>query len=127
MVKPLNDILLGARYAESLGVNLRRTRNNLLLLSGGLTAVVTAFCGPIGFIGLIVPHIARLLTRTSNHAVLLPATALYGAVIAQICSIVSMIPSSSIGVIPVNAITPIIGVPVIIYIIVARRRINYFN
>ena len=126
LVKPLNALLLGARYAENLGVNIRATRNKLLILSGILTAVVTAFCGPIGFIGLIVPHIARLALKSSNHVVLLPATALCGAVIALLCSLISVIPVSS-GVIPINAITPIIGVPIIIYIILNRKRILYFN
>lgn len=126
LVKPLNALLLGARYAENLGVNIRATRNNLLILSGVLTAVVTAFCGPIGFIGLIVPHIARLALKSSNHIVLLPATALCGAVIALLCSLISVLPISS-GVIPINAITPIIGVPIIIYIILNRKRILYFN
>lgn len=126
LVKPLNALLLGARYAENLGVNIRGTRNRLLVLSGVLTAVVTAFCGPIGFIGLIVPHIARLSLRSSNHIVLLPATALAGAVVALLCTLISVVPSAS-GIIPINAITPIIGVPIIIYIIVNRKRIAYFN
>lgn len=126
LVKPLNALLLGARYAENLGVNIRATRNKLLILSGVLTAVVTAFCGPIGFIGLIVPHIARLALKSSNHIILLPATALCGAVIALLCSLISVLPISS-GVIPINAITPIIGVPIIIYIILNRKRILYFN
>jgi iron complex transport system permease protein len=126
LVKPLNALLLGVRYAENLGVNIRGTRNRLLVLSGILTAVVTAFCGPIGFIGLIVPHIARLSLRSSNHIVLLPATALAGAVVALLCTLISVVPSAS-GIIPINAITPIIGVPIIIYIIVNRKRIPYFN
>ena len=126
LVKPLNALLLGVRYAENLGVNIRGTRNRLLVLSGVLTAVVTAFCGPIGFIGLIVPHIARLSLRSSNHIVLLPATALAGAVVALCCTLISVVPSAS-GIIPINAITPIIGVPIIIYIIVNRKRIPYFN
>ena len=126
LVKPLNALLLGTRYAENLGVNIRATRNKLLILSGILTAVVTAFCGPIGFIGLIVPHIARLALKSSNHIVLLPATALCGAVIALLCALISVLPISS-GVIPINAITPIIGVPIIIYIIINRKRILYFN
>lgn len=125
LIKPLNALLLGARYAENLGVNLRRTRNLLLLISGLLTAVVTAFCGPIGFIGLIVPHIARLSLRSSNHTILLPATALAGAAVALLCTFISAIPSS--GLIPINAITPIIGVPIILYIIIGRKRILYFN
>lgn len=126
MVKPLNALLLGTRYAENLGVNIRATRNRLLVLSGVLTAVVTAFCGPIGFLGLIVPHIARLALRSSNHVVLLPATALAGAAVALLCTLISVLPSS-IGVIPINAITPVIGVPIIIYIILNRKRILYFN
>lgn len=126
MIKPLDAMLLGARYAESLGVNVRLTRNLLLLLSGALTAIITAFCGPIGFIGLVVPHIARLCTATSAHRYLLPATALCGAALALICALISVIPGST-GVIPVNAITPVIGVPVIIYIIVNRGKLHYFN
>jgi iron complex transport system permease protein len=126
LVKPLNALLLGARYAENLGVSIKATRNKLLLLSGILTAIVTAFCGPIGFLGLIVPHIARLALRSSNHIVLLPATALAGAVIALLCNLISVLPASW-GVIPINAITPVIGVPIIIYIIVNRKKILYFN
>lgn len=124
LVKPLNALLLGVRYAENLGVSIKTTRNKLLLLSGILTAVVTAFCGPIGFLGLVVPHIARLALRSSNHTVLLPATALAGAVIALLCNLISVLPSS---VIPINAITPIIGVPIIIYVIINRKKILYFN
>ncbi len=126
LVKPLNALLLGARYAENLGVSIKATRNKLLLLSGMLTAIVTAFCGPIGFLGLVVPHIARLALRSSNHTVLLPATALSGAVIALLCNLISVLPASW-GVIPINAITPVIGVPIIIYIIINRKKILYFN
>ncbi len=126
LIKPLNALLLGVRYAENLGVNIRRTRNELLVLSGVLTAIVSAFCGPIGFIGLIVPHIARLALRSSNHVVLLPTTALAGAAIALLCNFISVLPVSW-GVIPINAITPVIGVPIIIYIIVNRKKILYFN
>ena len=125
MVKPLNALLLGTRYAENLGVNTRRTRHSLLLVTGVLTAVVTAFCGPIGFLGLVVPHIARLTLCTSNHSRLLPATMLSGAVIALLCTLLSV--NGMHGIIPINAITPIIGVPIILYIIVNRRKIQYFN
>lgn len=126
MVKPLNAMLLGARYAENLGVNMRGVRNQLLIVTGVLTAVVTAFCGPIGFIGLVVPHIARLLLRTSNHNYLLPATVVAGADIALLCTLISVLPTSA-GVMPMNAITPIIGVPIILYIILNRKKILYFN
>ena len=126
LVKPLNALLLGTRYAENLGVNTRRVRNALLIITGFLTAIVTAFCGPIGFIGLVVPHIARLLLNTSNHNRLIPATILSGAAVALLCTLISVLPKSY-GVIPINAITPIIGVPIIIYIIINRRKIQYFN
>ncbi len=126
LVKPLNAMLLGTRYAQNLGVDTRKVRNVLLLVAGGLTAVVTAFCGPIGFIGMVVPHIARLATGSSSHGRLLPATMLAGADVALLCTLIS-VTCGSYGVLPINAITPIIGVPVIIYIIVNRRRIQYFN
>ena len=125
MVKPLNALLLGSRYAANLGINVSVTRNILLLITGVLTAVVTAFCGPIGFIGLVVPHIARMSLGTSNHSRLVPATILAGAVIALLCALVSV--NNPHGIIPINAITPIIGVPIILYIILNRRRIQYFN
>ena len=125
MVKPLNALLLGTRYARNLGINVSRTRNSLLLITGILTAVVTAYCGPIGFIGLVVPHIARMSLGTSNHARLVPATILAGADIALLCALMSV--NNPHGIIPINAITPIIGVPIILYIILNRRRIQYFN
>ena len=125
LVKPLNALLLGTRYAQNLGVDTHRTRNVLLLVTGVLTAVVTAYCGPIGFVGLVVPHIARLLLGTSNHSRLLPATMLAGAAVTLLCTLLSV--NGPHGVIPINAITPIIGVPIIIYIIVNRHRIQYFN
>ena len=125
MIKPLNALLLGQRYAENLGVNLRTVRNTLLLLTGLLTAIVTAFCGPIGFVGLVVPHLSRLLLGTSDHFRLIPATIILGAVCASLCTLVSVLPSS--GLIPINAITPIVGVPVIIYVILNRKKIFYFN
>lgn len=125
-IKPLNAMLLGHQYAESSGVNVKLWRNAALLISGGLTAVVTAWCGPIGFVGLVVPHIARLALHTSNHRSLLPVTALFGAATGILCQLLSVAPGQY-GVIPVNAITPVIGVPVIIYIIVCRRSIFYFR
>ena len=126
LVKPLNALLLGTRYAENLGVNTKRTRNSLLIITGILTAGVTAFCGPISFIGLVVPHIARLVLNTSNHNRLLPATMLAGTTVALLCTLISVLPQQ-VGVIPINAITPIIGVPIIIYIIINRKNIQYFN
>lgn len=125
MIKPLNALLLGTRYAENLGINTRLTRNVLLLVTGVLTAVVTAYCGPIGFVGLVVPHIARLALNTSDHARLLPATLLTGADVTLLCTLISV--TNEHGIIPINAITPIIGVPIIIYVILNRKRIQYFN
>lgn len=116
LIKPLNALMLGDRYAENLGVNILRTRNWLLIVTGLLTAITTAFCGPVAFIGLAVPHIARLLLTTDNHRVLLPATILCGAAIALVCNLVCFLPGEN-GVIPLNAVTPIMGAPVIIYII----------
>ena len=119
LIKPLNALMLGDRYAENLGVNIIRTRNWLLIVTGILTAVTTAFCGPIAFIGLAVPHITRLLLTTDNHRSLLPATMLMGAVIALLCNLITVLPGET-GVIPLNAVTPLIGAPVIIYVIIKR-------
>jgi iron complex transport system permease protein len=126
MVKPLDAMLLGDAYAANLGVDVRRSRNRLLILSGVLTAVVTAFCGPIAFVGMVVPHVARLLTRSSRHLILIPATALAGAALGLLCVLLSVMPGSR-GIIPINAITPIIGVPVILYVILNRHRLNLFG
>lgn len=120
LVKPLNILLLGPQYAESLGISTRRLRNLLLLIVGLLTAITTAFCGPISFIGLAIPHIARLLFRTDNHQVLLPGTILTGAAISLLCNFICFLPGE-MGVIPLNAVTPLIGAPVIIYVIIQRR------
>lgn len=126
LMKPLNALLLGTRYAENLGINIIKVRNWLLLATGILTAVTTAFCGPVAFIGLAVPHMARLLLGTSNHRILLPVTMLVGACIALLCNIVCILPGDA-GIIPLNAVTPIIGAPIIIYIIINQRHIQYFN
>lgn len=116
LIKPLNALLLGERYAENLGINTIRVRNLLLIVTGLLTAITTAFCGPVSFIGLAVPHIARLLLQTDNHRLLLPITILTGAAIALLCNIICYLPGSN-GIIPLNAVTPLIGAPVIIYVI----------
>ncbi|MCQ2188765.1 MAG: iron ABC transporter permease [Paludibacteraceae bacterium] len=126
MIKPLNALLLGERYAENLGVNIRKIRNLILLTVGLLTACVTAFCGPIAFIGLAVPHISRLLIGSSNHTTLLPFTLLTGAVMALLCNLACILPSDG-GLLPLNAITPLLGAPVIIYVLVNQRKIQYFN
>lgn len=126
LTKPLNALLLGTRYAENLGVNIKRTRNLLLIATGLLTAITTAFCGPISFIGLAVPHITRLLLGTSNHNILLPATLLTGSAVALLCNLLCILPGDA-GIIPLNAVTPILGAPIIIYVIINQRKIQYFN
>ena len=121
LIKPLNALMLGDRYAENLGVNIRRVRNWLLVVTGLLTAITTAFCGPVAFIGLAVPHIARMLFRTDNHRLLLPATILCGSAIALLCNFICHLPGES-GIIPLGAVTPMMGAPVIIYVIVKRLK-----
>lgn len=120
LVKPLNVIQLGADYAASLGVNLWRVRNTLLLATGLLSSSVTAFCGPIAFIGLAMPHVARMIFRTSDHRILLPATLLVGSAVALLCNLVCVLPAHMV--LPLNAVTPVVGVPVILYVILRRAR-----
>ena len=117
--KPLNLLLLGENYALNLGVNVKMVRNLLLISTGLLTAVVTAFCGPIGFIGISVPHIARLFLKTDDHLKLIPATMLTGGILALLCNVVSVLPEDMV--LPINALTPIAGVPVILYVIMKRK------
>lgn len=119
LIKPLNALLLGETYARNLGVNVRTVRSWLLVITGWLTAVTTAYCGPVAFIGLAVPHLARLVIGTDNHLQLLPITMAMGALIALLCQLVCVLPGSQ-GILPLNAVTPLIGAPVIIYIIWKR-------
>lgn len=120
-IKPLNALLLGEQYAQNLGFRIHRLRWGILLLVGMLTAVCTALCGPIGFIGLAVPHIARLTLRTANHRSLIPATILWGASAALLCNALTLVVGNGIR-LPINAITPLLGVPVAIYILIKGRR-----
>ncbi len=126
LVKPLNALLLGERYAANLGISIGRIRWILLFATGLLTATATAFCGPISFIGLAVPHISRLLLGSSNHTILLPVTLLMGAVVALLCNLICILPGEN-GLLPLNAITPILGAPVIIYVIINQKKIQYFH
>jgi len=119
LAKPLNILLLGDNYARNLGVNLTMVRNLLLLATGVLTAVVTAYCGPIAFIGLAIPHICRMIFRTDNHWILLPGVMLTGAVVCLACNLLSV--ATATTVIPINALTPLVGVPVILYVILRRN------
>ena len=124
LLKPLNALLLGESYAENLGFNVRRIRLLMLLATGLLTAVSTAFCGPIAFIGLATPHVARLLLDTSNHRQLLPVTLLMGSAIALLCNLLCSLPSEN-GVLPINAVTSLFGAPVIIYVLLKRRCLRH--
>lgn len=126
LIKPLNALLLGEMYAANLGIKVKRTRALILLCTGLLTATTTAFCGPVSFIGLAVPHIARLLLGSSNHKMLLPVTLLTGACVALLCNMLMVLPGTN-TLLPLNAVTPIIGAPVVIYVIVNRKNIQYFN
>lgn len=116
LVKPLNLMLIGSRYAENLGVNIKRLRTTILLLTGIMTALSTSFCGPIAFIGLAVPHMARLLLRTDDFRLIMPTTILIGALVALLCNFVCVLPSNG-GILPLNAVTPFLGVPIILYVI----------
>ena len=120
LIKSLNAILLGEAYAENLGIDTKRLRLQLLFATGLLTAVTTAYCGPIAFLGLAVPHIARLCLHTDDHRVLLPSTMLTGAVVALLCNVLCSL-SLHGSQMPLNALTPIVGAPIIIYVILKNR------
>jgi iron complex transport system permease protein len=124
IIKPLNSLLLGENYAKSMGVNVKRTRNITLIATSLLTGVITAFSGPIAFIGLAVPHITKLLFNTSNHKTLLPAVAICGAIIMLICDSIAQLPTSEYT-LPINAITSLFGAPIIIWLLVRKRKIYY--
>jgi len=123
-VKSLNALLLGENYARSLGLNFKRTRLVILFATSILTGSITAFAGPIAFIGLAVPHIAKLVFQTSNHAVLYWSTLLMGAAIMLICDVVSQMPGMELT-LPINAITSLIGAPVVIWLLVKKRKMMH--
>ena len=122
VIKPLNSFLLGENYAKSLGINVKRSRNVILLITSLLTGVITAFSGPIAFVGLAVPHIARMLFSSSNHKILLPAVAIIGAIVLLICDMIAQLPTSEFT-LPINAITSLFGAPVVIWLLVRKKRI----
>jgi iron complex transport system permease protein len=121
LVKPMNLLLLGDLYAANLGLNIRRARLLVILCSGVLVAIVTAYCGPIMFIGLAVPHLARALFRTSDHRMLIPATMLCGAALALMCNLIARMPGFE-GALPVNSVTALVGAPVIAAVLFRRRK-----
>jgi len=119
LAKPLNALLLGETYAQTMGLNVRRARLAIILSAAVLAGAVTAFCGPIGFLGIAVPHLARNLFRSSDHRLLLPACALLGALLALVADIIAQTPGTQ-TVLPLNAVTALIGAPVVAWVILRR-------
>ena len=124
ILKNLNSLLLGEKYAESLGVNLKRNRFLIILSTSLLAGSITAFAGPIAFIGLAVPHLTRQIIKTNNHLVLVPSVLLSGAILMLICDIIAQLPFSELT-IPINAVTSIIGAPLVIWLLVKQRHIKF--
>ena len=122
--KPLNTLLLGERYARNLGLRISQTRFVVLFCAGLLTAVVTAFCGPIAFIGVATPHITRLTIGGSDHKTLLPANMLIGASVALLCNLIARMPGVE-GALPINAVTSLMGAPVVIWVVLTRHKRKY--
>jgi len=120
MLKSYNAMLLGEAYAESMGVNINKLRWTMIISTGILAGSATAFCGPIAFIGIAVPHIARLVFRTGDHRVLFPASALIGAIVLLVCDAVSQLPGSA-QTLPINAVTSLVGAPMVIWLILRRN------
>src|SRR5690606_22991259 len=123
-LKPLNALLLGENYAQSLGISLKRSRMVIIMATGVLAGGVTAFAGPIAFVGLAVPHLTRQVFDTMEHRVLIPAVLLYGAVLMLLCDTVAQWPGSA-NVLPINAITSLVGAPVVIWLLVRKRKLMF--
>lgn len=121
LIKTMNLLLLGNGYARNLGLNIRRARLLVILCSGVLVAIVTAYCGPIMFLGLAVPHLCRAIFRSSDHRVLMPATLLTGAALALVCNLIARMPGFE-GALPVNSVTALIGAPVVASVLFRRRK-----
>lgn len=122
LIKPLNLLLLGENYARTMGLNIRWIRFLLFTSTTLLAGTVTAFCGPIGFIGIAVPHVARMLTGNADHRILMPASMLMGSVTMLLCDIIAQLPGHEM-VLPVNTITALLGIPIIVLVIVRNRKI----
>jgi len=123
-IKGLNTLLLGENYAKSLGLNIKQSRFIIIIATSLLAGTITAFAGPIAFIGLAIPHITRQVFNTSNHKVLLPAVFLFGAIIMLICDSIAQVPASDYT-LPINAITSLIGAPVVIWLLVRKRKMIF--
>ena len=121
LIKTLNLLLLGDGYARNLGLNIKRARLLVILSAGILTAIVTAYCGPISFLGLAVPHLARAMFQTSDHRILMPSSLLLGAVLALFCNLVARMPGFE-GALPVNSVTALIGAPVVASVLFNKRK-----
>ena len=121
LVKTLNLLLLGDGYARNLGLNIRRARIAVIASAGVLTAIVTAYCGPIAFLGLAVPHLCRILFQTSDHRILMPASILMGAALALICNLIARMPGFE-GALPVNSVTALIGAPIVASVLFRKRK-----
>jgi iron complex transport system permease protein len=121
--KALNTLLLGEDYAQSMGLTIGRARLMILLSTSLLTGSITAFCGPVGFVGIAVPHIARSLVNTSDHRILIPATCLIGALVMLVCDILTQLPGFQ-AVLPINVVTALFGAPVVIWIIISRNNLR---
>lgn len=120
-IKPLNSLLLGENYARSLGLNYKKSRLIIIFATSILAGSITAFAGPIAFIGLAIPHIAKLVFQTSNHTILFWSTILFGAIIMLICDTISQMPGSDIT-LPINAVTSIFGAPIVIWLLIRKRK-----
>jgi iron complex transport system permease protein len=123
LVRPLNVIYLGENYARNLGMKVGQVRLLVFISTSLLAGATTAFCGPIGFIGIAVPHIVRLIFKTSNHIILLPATIIMGAIMLLICDIISQLPGMSFT-LPINSIAALMGIPVVIYVVIKNKRFS---
>ena len=123
LIKPLNLLLLGDRYASNLGLNIRTSTIYIVLLTGFLTAIVTAYAGPVAFIGLAVPHLTRAVFRTADHKILMPSSMILGAVLALFCSLISRLPGFD-GSLPINSITSLIGAPIVIWFLFRHRNFS---
>jgi len=122
-IKPLNGLLLGENYAISMGVDLKKTRYMVLIITSLMTGVITAFSGPIAFIGLAVPHLTKLLFDTSDHKVLIPTVALTGAILMLICDTIAQVPNSEYT-LPINAITSLFGAPIVIWLLIRKQKVS---
>lgn len=123
-IKSLNAFLLGENYAKSLGIHLKKSRYTIIIATGLLAGCITAFAGPIAFIGLAVPHLTRQLFHTTNHKILIPAVLCCGAILMLICDTIAQLPGS-MSVLPINAITSIFGAPVVIWLLVRKKKMMF--